>query len=295
MGKDVLSNRQKKAIKLLGMLSLVRWYSIILLALAQYLAAFFVFNPNSPKILLLLDFKLHGIVLATAILIAAGYIINAFYDFEKDLINKPQETIINTVVSSNSSLNIYIALNFLGLLVAFLSSAKIFLFFFGFSFALWFYSHKLQKIAFLRELSASLLTVSAFFSIALHYNRLDISVFVYGSMLFSIILIREFIKEFINQQGDVLYGYNTFLVKYGKRKTKNLIKTLILLSLIIPFTYNHLAPGDNAILILVIQSIGLVFSGFYIIKRDSKQSLESLNTFYKILMVLGIIGIPLVT
>jgi 4-hydroxybenzoate polyprenyltransferase len=295
MEKKHLSNRQIKAIKLLGMLSLVRWYSIILIALAQYLAAFFVFNPNSPKALLLLDFKLHGIILATAILIAAGYIINAFYDFEKDLVNKPQETIINTVVSSNSSLNIYIALNFLGLLIAFLSSTNIFLFFFGFSFALWFYSHKLQKIAFLREFTASILTVSSFFSIALHFNRLDAHVFVYGSMLFTIILIREFIKEFINQPGDVLYGYNTFLVKYGKKKTKMLINLFITLSLFIPFVYHWVAPADKAIYIIIVQCIALIVSGIVLIKRDSKQNLESLNTFYKFLMVLGILGIPFVS
>lgn len=290
-----LSNRQKKAIKLLGMLSLIRWYSILLIGLAQYLAAFFVFNPHSPKFLLIFDFKLHGIVLATAILVAAGYIINAFYDFEKDLINKPKDTIINTVISSNSSLNLYILLNFIGLFIAFVASTKIFLFFFAFSFALWFYSHKLQKIAFLREITASLLTVSAFFSIVLHFNRLDMHVFLYGSMLYTIILIRELSKAFLNKKGDVIYGYETFLVKYGKKKTKAAIYSLIALSTAIPVYYHYITSKDHATYILLVQYLGLLFSIYLLKKKDSKQNLESLNLLYKILMVLGIIGIPFVS
>ena len=51
------------AIKFIALLSIVRWYNILLTIVAQYLSAF-VLMRDQPQTLndLLVDFKLHGIV-----------------------------------------------------------------------------------------------------------------------------------------------------------------------------------------------------------------------------------------
>jgi 4-hydroxybenzoate polyprenyltransferase len=288
-----LSNRQILAIKLLGMLSLVRWYSILLIGLAQYLAAYFVFNPNSPNWLIIYDFKLHGIVLATAIIVAAGYIVNAFYDFEKDLVNKPDSTLFKRVISSNTALSAYMALNFIGLFVAFISSVKIFAFFLVLSFLLWLYSHKLQKIALLREISASLLSVSSFFSIALHFNRLDAHVFIFGSSIFTAILIREIVKEFIAKKGDAIFGYETYLIRFGESITKRTIAILALLSIPIPLIFYSIDSNQVITAVLVTVCIGYAISIPFVFKSEKQKQYERINTLYKWLIILQILCIPM--
>ena len=92
------------------------------------------------------------IVLASATAIASGYIINNFYDSEKDLINRPNKSMLDRLVGRRTKLNFYFILNFLSLLSALFVSYKAALFFFLFIFGIWFYSHKLKKYLFHRKL-----------------------------------------------------------------------------------------------------------------------------------------------
>ena len=97
------------------------------------------------------------------------------------MINKPEPTIFNRAVSKATSLNLYIICNLLALLIGYMASIKIGLFFTAFTALLWVYSHKLQRLAFIKELAASLLSVTCFFAVLLHYNRFYPYVFVYGN------------------------------------------------------------------------------------------------------------------
>ena len=86
-------------VKLLAMLSLVRWYNVLLITIGLYLSALFMLQENELKIAILKDTSLHINIIAIAFLIMAGYIINAFYDFEKDMINHPITTIFGRIIS----------------------------------------------------------------------------------------------------------------------------------------------------------------------------------------------------
>ena len=87
----MLTRRNKFVLlKLLSLFSVVRGYNILVIVLAQYLTSIFIFAPHISLRRILLDPNLFVIVLASTGVIAAGYIINKFYDKEKDLINRPQ-------------------------------------------------------------------------------------------------------------------------------------------------------------------------------------------------------------
>ena len=90
---EISKNNSKKNaplyIKVLSLFSVVRGYNILLIVIAQYLASLFIFSPEKSLRHVLLDIDLYFIVLATMCVIASGYIINNFYDFEADKINKP--------------------------------------------------------------------------------------------------------------------------------------------------------------------------------------------------------------
>ena len=66
--------------KFLSLLSVVRGYNIALIVLAQYLAAIFIFSPEQSLKNVIFNLDLYFLVLATICVIAAGYIINNFYD-----------------------------------------------------------------------------------------------------------------------------------------------------------------------------------------------------------------------
>ena len=88
------------------MFSVVRGYNIGLIILAQYLTSVFILAPNTPIFDVLLDPFLLAVVLATIGAVASGYIINNFYDQEKDIINRPQKFILDRMVSQLSLIHI---------------------------------------------------------------------------------------------------------------------------------------------------------------------------------------------
>lgn len=186
--------------------------------IAQYSASLFALSL-SPWRETLLNPDLHLIVFATACIIAGGFVINAFYDFEKDLINHPEKTVFGRLVSKTFAFNTYLVLNAVGLILALLASFNIFIFFCAFAFALWFYSHKLQKMVFIREVSAAVLSITSFFSIVIYYRHLTPDMLLYGVMFTLLLAIRGLIKNIRGYRGDVAMGYETVTVKYGLRKS----------------------------------------------------------------------------
>jgi 4-hydroxybenzoate polyprenyltransferase len=213
--------RQKRtpySLRILAVLSLVHWKNILLTILAQYSAALFSLSGD-PMGVTLLNPELHLIVLATACIIAGGFIINAFYDYEKDLINHPEKTIFNRLISKSFAFRSYILLNVSGLLLALLASFNIFLFFAAFSVALWLYSHKLQKMVFIREISAVVLSITSFFSIVIYFRHLTGPMLLYGFVFSMLLGIRGIIKNIRGYRGDVAMGYETVTVAYGLRKS----------------------------------------------------------------------------
>lgn len=219
------------AFKLIALLSIVRWYNILLTIFAQYLSAF-VLMRDDPQTLhdLIVDFKLHGIVLASVFSIAGGFIINNFYDYEKDLINRPQVTLFNKWVSKRRLLNFYIGFNIASLTIAFLSSFKIGIFFTVFIAALWLYSHKLQKMSFIKELAASVLSIACFFAVLLHFSRYYPFIFIYGAFYMSIIYSREIVKQFINYNGDLVLNVQSLPVSLGLEKARSFLGFVMVLS-----------------------------------------------------------------
>ena len=98
------SENKPVIIKLLGLLSIVRWYNITLVIISLYFVQLFMFNTSKRFFITLQSLDTHLYVAAIVLSIMAGYLINAFYDFEKDMINQPQKTYFNRVVSKKAVL-----------------------------------------------------------------------------------------------------------------------------------------------------------------------------------------------
>ncbi|WP_318343561.1 geranylgeranylglycerol-phosphate geranylgeranyltransferase [Flagellimonas baculiformis] len=227
-------NRKNKLLlfKLLSLFSVVRGYNILMITLAQYLASIYILSPDIPLREVVFDLNLFLIVTASALTIASGYIINNFYDAEKDLINKPTKSMLDRLVSQRFKLTTYFILNFLAVFVASYISFKAVLFFSAYIFGIWFYSHKLKRILFVGNLVSSTLAIAPFFVVFVYYQNFKTVIFVHAMFLFLLILAREMIKDLENMAGDMAQNYRTIPIIYGPKVSKSLITFLIVLTLV---------------------------------------------------------------
>jgi 4-hydroxybenzoate polyprenyltransferase len=295
---EISKNNSKKPlpfyVKLLSLFSLAKGYNILLIVIAQYLAAIFIFSPEKSLREILLDPNLYFIVFSTACVIAAGYIINNFYDVETDLINRPLKVKFDGIVEKKIKLRIYFLLNFIGVTVAFLVSIKAVFFFSIYIFLIWLYSHKLKRYPLSGLLSAAILSILPFFAVFVYYKNFSEIIFTHAAFLFFILLIRELIKDLEGIKGDFVQNYQTIPVKYGEHFTKILITLLVVLTLNpIYFLLQYPEIGGMkyyfyiAIVALVIFVLLLWFS-------KSKRNYALLYLMLKLLIVFGVFSLSLI-
>src|SRR5690606_34254338 len=219
---SMLSRKNKLLLfKLLSLFSVVRGYNILMITLAQYLASIYIFSADIPLRQVIFDLDLFLIVTASALVIASGYIINNFYDAEKDLINKPAKSMLDRLVSQRFKLTTYFILNFLSVLVASYISFRAVLFFSAYIFGIWFYSHKLKRLPFLGNLVSATLSIAPFFVLFVYYRIFRTAIFFHALFLFLLILVREMVKNLEHMAGDMAQDYRTIPVIYGPRTAKH--------------------------------------------------------------------------
>jgi len=292
--------------KIVSLFSVVRGYNIPIIVLAQYLSAIFILAPEIRALDILLDFYLFLIVFASAITIASGYIINNFYDSQKDLINRPNKSMLDRLISQKTKLTVYFSLNFLAVLMASIVSWRAFLFFSAYIFLIWFYSHKIKKYPIIGNLMSALLAVTPFFAILLYfYNKISfedienhmshfVVISAHAVFLFLLLLIREMIKDLENLKGDLVNNYRTIPVIYGEKISKQII-TALTISTIFPvyILVNVYDVGYMDIYFYVCFGV-LLFFLIFLWKSDSKEQFLKLHNLLKFLIVSGVFCIVLI-
>ncbi len=291
----MLSRKNKHLLlKIVSMFSVIRGYNIPIIALAQYLSAIFILAPEKRALSVLLDFNLFIIVIVSSLTIASGYIINNFYDSEKDLINRPNKSQLDRLVSQKTKLKVYFTVNFIVFLLSFFVSFRAVLFFSAYIFMIWFYSHKLKKMAIVGNMTAAFLAVLPFFAILLYYKNIYPQIFAHANFLFLLLIIREIIKDLENIKGDIANDYQTIPVMFGESTAKKIITLLTVLTIIpIYFLVEIFEVGymdiyfymSLIILILFLQKLW---------KSNSKPDYLKLHNMLKFLVVSGVFCIVLI-
>jgi 4-hydroxybenzoate polyprenyltransferase len=291
----MLSRKTKHTVlKIISMFSVVRGYNIPIIALAQYLSAIFIMASEKRALEVLLDFNLFIIVLVSGLTIASGYIINNFYDSKKDLINRPNKSQLDRLVSQKTKLQVYFTVNFVVFLLAFFVSFRAVLFFSTYIFLIWFYSHKLKKITVVGNLTAAFLAVLPFFAILLYYKNLYPEIFAHATFLFLLILIREMIKDLENLKGDVANDYQTIPVLYGETFAKKIITALTVSTLIPIYYLIEIFEVGYMDLYFYLSLIILIFFLQKLWKANAKPDYLKLHNILKFLVVSGVFCIVLI-
>ena len=291
----MLSRRQKHILlKFFSLFSVVRGYNILVIVIAQYLASVYIFAPDKPIKSVLFDVNLLMLVLASSATIAAGYIINNFYDSEKDLINKPRKTMLDRLVSQNTKLSFYFVLNFLAVVFASYVSFGAVIFFALYIFAIWLYSHRLKKQPMTGNIVSALLTVTPFFAIFIYYQNFELVVFAHAIFLFLLVSLRELTKDLENIKGDLALNYRTVPVVYGEKISKMMLSIVGVLTII------------SAIVLILYFKIGYMYYFFYLsiallmlylillLNSNQKTHYLILHNILKFIIVSGVFSILLI-
>jgi 4-hydroxybenzoate polyprenyltransferase len=291
----MLSRKSKLLLlKIVSMFSVIRGYNIPIIALAQYLSAIFILAPNKRALDVVLDFNLFIIVIASSLTIASGYIINNFYDSKKDLINRPNKSMLDRLVRQKTKLQVYFAVNFIVFLLAFFVSIRAVFFFSTYIFLIWFYSHKLKKIVVIGNLTASFLAVLPFFAILLYYKNLYPQIFAHATYLFLLLLIREMIKDLENIKGDVANNYQTIPVLFGENFSKKIISVLTVSTVIPIYFLIEIFEVGYMDIYFYVSLIVLIFFIQKLWKSETKSDYLMLHNILKFLVVSGVFCIVLI-
>jgi len=280
--------------KFISLFSVIRLYNIFIIIIAQYFTSIFIISIDTSISSILFDFQLFLLILSSSIAIASGYIINNFYDYEKDLINKPIKSKIDKVIRKRTKLSLYVALNFLCIYTSSLVSWRAVLFFSIYIFVIWLYSHKLKRILFIGNVVSSLLSVIPFFIILIYYKNFELIIFLYAIFLFLIVYIREIIKDLESIKGDFALDYRTIAVVYGEKSSKYLLSIVSLFTVLIIYI---LLSGFDTGMMFYYYYFSIAVLLFFIIvlwKYDSKIYYNFLHNLLKFLIVLGVLSIVLI-
>ena len=280
--------------KFIGLFSVVRGYNIMMICIAQYLTAIFILS-RQPLRQVLLDPRLFAIVLAGALAVAGGYIINAFYDQEKDLINKPTRTLMERMVGQHTKLSLYFIPNFLSVIVASYVSFRAVLFFSIYIFMMWFYSHRIKKIVLVGNIVSGILSIIPFFAIFVYYHNFQKIIFVHAAFLYYLLLAKDFVKDLQNIKGDFALGYHTIATDYGERSSKQLITVLIGLTLVCIYFLTAF-PDTGSMKYYFILTANILLGGFLPILWKGRTQIHYafLRNLLKVIIVVGVFCIALI-
>ncbi|SEK82389.1 4-hydroxybenzoate polyprenyltransferase [Maribacter orientalis] len=289
-------NRKNKLLllKVLSLFSVVRGYNILVIALAQYLASIYILSPNLPLRKVVLDVNLFVIVIASIMVIAGGYIINNFYDAEKDLINKPRKSMLDRLVSQRFKLTTYFVLNFMAVIAASYVSFRAVFFFSSYIFGIWFYSHKLKRIPLLGNFISATLAITPFFVVFVYYRNFETVIFVHAIFLFLLILAREMIKDLENLSGDIAQNYRTIPIIYGSKTSKTIISLLILLTLLPSLLLIFKFDVGYMNFYFAICVLLLILFIFLLSRAETKRDYVWLHNILKLIIVVGVFSILLI-
>ena len=288
------STQKQIMLKLFSMFVVVRGFNLALIVIAQYITAVFIMAPSSQSLSeILFDRPLFALILATLGAIASGYIINNFYDSEKDSINRPRKSTLEQYVSQNTKLILYFIINFIVVIIASYVSFRSVLFFSIYIFSIWFYSHKIKKRPIIGNLISAILTITPFFAIFLYYKNYSGLIFVFGFYLFLVLSMRELVKDLENLKGDLTLNYKTVPVVYGEKTAKIMITILVLINILVTVylvsTYDlgkmdYFFYGSISLLSLVV---------VLMYKAQSQRQYVWVHNLLKLLILLGVFSIVL--
>lgn len=298
-------------------LRLIRYQNLLLLALMQLIFHYGFLQKQIVSLapgLALNDWQFLLLVLSTLCIAGGGYLINDVFDKNIDKINKPERVIIDKHISEAAAYNFYIVLNVIGVGIGFYLSNHIgkpgfSTIFILIAATLYLYAMSLKKsllvgnILIASMLAISVLIVGIFdlLPIITQENQLSLGnlfkiIIDYAVFAFLINLIREIIKDMEDIEGDLDSGSKSLPIVIGQEKTKIVVSTLLIISILLLGWYSYTYFFENDLYIVLVYVLALVLTPLvYMVIRlweaKQKKDFTHLSLVLKAIILFGILSL----
>lgn len=180
------------------------------------------------------------------------------------------------------------------MIVASYVSFRAVVFFSGYIFTMWLYSHRIKKLLLWGNLTSASLAIIPFFAVFVYYRNFEAVIFAHALLIFLLILTKEFIKDLQNIKGDLTHNYATIPVVYGERFAKKLITLSILLCFLPIYWLLHSFAIFKLTYFLYFTMLYLLFFVVFLWKSQNQRQYRALHNMLRVILVLGIFSVILV-
>lgn len=275
--------------QLVSLLLGARIFVLMFFAFTLYVSTFFLFNQEENLRKFVFDYKVHGIIFCAVLSLAAGGIINRFYDREKDEVEKPFRSQLQSFLKEKYFLYSYVLLNLVSLSISAFLSWRIFVFFLIYQFFIWFYSHKLSKMLIINNLTFVSLSLYPFFGMLVYYRHFSLGLLLMAAFLFLILLTIDLIKDLLTMNVDKVFGYNTLANVFGKKTSYIVIGFVVLLNAIVSVLIVDHIPYFNYLSWYFSLSVLFFLMMSFPIITYQKSKLFWVINFFRIWVFVGVI------
>ncbi len=281
---------QSRKFDLHGLMRLIRFPNLMMIALGQYMTAIWLVGKDGQQWAIFTDANLFILVLSTLIIAASGYMINDYYDVKIDFINKPDQVIVGRLLKRRKVMTAHTILNFLGIALALLLGIMIGIINFISAFLLWLYSNQLKRMPFIGNFVVACLTAVSIGLVGYYYQQNETLVYTYAIFAYAFTLVREIIKDMEDMRGDEKFGCKTLPLTLGIPATKYILYALLILFLILLALMA--LKVDNQILTVYFSFLSIPFMIFVakLYRADKKKDFSTLSKYCKLIMLSGIIS-----
>ncbi len=230
--------------------------------------------------------------LAGALTGSAGNVINDYFDYDIDKINRPNRVLPSGKLKKFNALTFYffllfiitfltVNLNFISIVIVIVANVVIF-----------FYSYKLKGVILVGNFVVSFFTGMAFIFGGASIGNAKEAV-IPAVFAFLINFIREVVKDAEDAEGDYANDVVTFPVLYGLKSTRNLVVAFsVLLSVcsVLPYVFG-IYKIEYFIIIMTVFNPLFIYSIRLFTQNSDIKTYSKVSFQLKILMIIGIVAI----
>ena len=229
---------------------------------------------------------------------AAGNVINDYFDYNIDLINKPERPIPSGRISLENGRNyayfLFLAGTICGFLISFLTDNWIpFIIVLIADVILYLYAYTLKTTPLIGNLAVGFMTGFGFVFGGYCINTPDIimtSIFL-GFFAFVMTTAREIVKDIEDMEGDRADGAKTLPLMIGEKIPAILSAVLIIIdSALCPILYFQHIFGIYYLIVIAIAVILFIYSAFLIVKSQDRETASKVSKNLKIGMLIAFVS-----
>ena len=229
---------------------------------------------------------------------AAGNVINDYFDYNIDLINKPERPLPSGRISRKTGRNygylLFILGTVCGFLISYLTNNWIpFIIVLIADVILYLYAYKLKATPLIGNLTVGFMTGFGFVFGGFTINTPSIittSIFL-GFFAFVMTTARELVKDIEDMEGDKSENAKTLPILFGEKITAALATVLIIVDCVLcPLLYFYHIFFFFYLVIIAIAVAMFIYSAILIIKSQDRQTAAKVSKYLKIGMLIAFVA-----